>query len=173
MMVGKIALWAVCALSLFAAPAFAQSTVQACGPATSGHLIMYTGQGCAVDAGGPTTAGGTPPNSVNADTLPNGVAFVNSGQGIVQYSGYASGSYSTLSTGFDGSGNATFTVSATVGAPTCSFVINGVSIFCDGVRQATWADNQTCSAGQIAADASFIYICTAANTVKRVALTAF
>lgn len=42
-----------------------------------------------------------------------------------------------------------------------------------GMPQSTWANNQTCTAGQIAADASFIYVCTATNTVKRVALTAF
>jgi hypothetical protein len=42
-----------------------------------------------------------------------------------------------------------------------------------GVPQATWADNQTCTAGQISVDASFIYVCTATNTVKRAALSSF
>lgn len=42
-----------------------------------------------------------------------------------------------------------------------------------GVPQATWADNQTCTAGQISVDANFIYVCTSANTVKRAAISAF
>lgn len=37
----------------------------------------------------------------------------------------------------------------------------------------TWADNQTCTAGQMTLDANFIYVCTATNTVKRVALSTF
>ena len=37
----------------------------------------------------------------------------------------------------------------------------------------TWADNQTCAAGQIVWDASFIYVCTATNTVKRATLASF
>lgn len=37
----------------------------------------------------------------------------------------------------------------------------------------TWADTQTCTAGQIAVDGSYIYVCTATNTVKRAALSAF
>jgi hypothetical protein len=38
---------------------------------------------------------------------------------------------------------------------------------------ATWPNNQTCTAGEIMVDAGFIYVCTAANTVKRAALVAF
>lgn len=37
----------------------------------------------------------------------------------------------------------------------------------------TWADNQTCSAGQITWDANFIYVCTTTNTVKRASLATF
>lgn len=37
----------------------------------------------------------------------------------------------------------------------------------------TWANNQTCTAGQMTWDASFIYVCTATNTVKRATLAAF
>lgn len=37
----------------------------------------------------------------------------------------------------------------------------------------TWANNTTCTAGQIMVDAGFIYVCTAANTVKRAALSTF
>lgn len=39
--------------------------------------------------------------------------------------------------------------------------------------QATWGDTQTCAAGQIIADANFVYVCTATNVVKRTALTTF
>lgn len=42
-----------------------------------------------------------------------------------------------------------------------------------GMPQTTWVNNQTCTAGQIAADADYIYVCTATNTVKRVALSTF
>lgn len=42
-----------------------------------------------------------------------------------------------------------------------------------GIPQATWADNQTCTAGQISVDASYVYACTASNTVKRAALSTF
>jgi hypothetical protein len=37
----------------------------------------------------------------------------------------------------------------------------------------TWADNQSCAAGEISVDATYLYVCTATNTVKRVTLTAF
>ena len=42
-----------------------------------------------------------------------------------------------------------------------------------GLTAATWADNHTCTAGQISVDASFIYVCTATNTVKRATLSTF
>ena len=42
-----------------------------------------------------------------------------------------------------------------------------------GLTQATWADNQTCTPGQISVDASYLYECTATNTVKRAALSSF
>jgi hypothetical protein len=38
---------------------------------------------------------------------------------------------------------------------------------------ATPADNAACTAGRIAADASYVYVCTAANTWKRAALSAY
>jgi hypothetical protein len=37
----------------------------------------------------------------------------------------------------------------------------------------TWTDTQTCSAGEITWDASYLYVCTATNTVKRAALSTF
>lgn len=37
----------------------------------------------------------------------------------------------------------------------------------------TWTDTNTCTTGQMTWDGSFIYVCTAANTVKRVALSTF
>jgi len=42
-----------------------------------------------------------------------------------------------------------------------------------GLTVATWADNKTCTAGQISVDASYIYVCTATNTVERAALSSF
>lgn len=60
-----------------------------------------------------------------------------------------------------------YTVQATIGT---SGIIN--SGLYEG-PQNTWADNQTCIAGQITWDAGFIYVCTATNTVKRAALSTF
>ena len=48
-------------------------------------------------------------------------------------------------------------------------VVNGVF----GIPQATWVDNQACTAGAISVDANFIYVCTATNTVKRASLSSF
>lgn len=42
-----------------------------------------------------------------------------------------------------------------------------------GLSPATWTDTQACTAGQISVDASFIYACTASNTVKRATLATF
>jgi hypothetical protein len=42
-----------------------------------------------------------------------------------------------------------------------------------GIPQVTWVDNETCVAGQISVDSSFVYVCTATNTVKRAALSTF
>jgi hypothetical protein len=42
-----------------------------------------------------------------------------------------------------------------------------------GVAPSTWTDTQACTAGQVSVDASYIYICTATNVVKRTALTTF
>jgi hypothetical protein len=42
-----------------------------------------------------------------------------------------------------------------------------------GLTPATWTDTQTCTAGQVSVDASFVYVCTATNTVKRAALSSF
>lgn len=52
---------------------------------------------------------------------------------------------------------------------TNSFSVGGVL----GLTPATWVDNQTTAAGQISVDANYIYVATATNTVKRVALTSF
>lgn len=42
-----------------------------------------------------------------------------------------------------------------------------------GLAPATWADNHTCTFGQISVDTGFIYVCTATNTVERAALSSF
>lgn len=59
----------------------------------------------------------------------------------------------------------TWTISNAASAGTLQFPALG--------RFQTWANNQACLPGQMAADASFVYVCTAANTVKRAALAAF
>lgn len=78
-----------------------------------------------------------------------------------------------------GATSSTFLVCATSGstpllqgnllAASLALQVNGTL----GIPQATWADNQTCAVGQISVDASFIYVCTATNTVKRAALSSF
>jgi hypothetical protein len=42
-----------------------------------------------------------------------------------------------------------------------------------GIPMVTWSAKQPCAPGQISVDASYIYVCTSLNTVKRVALSAF
>jgi hypothetical protein len=48
-----------------------------------------------------------------------------------------------------------------------------ISVSLIGLLPVTWADNQTCVAGQVTVDANFIYVCTSTNTVKRAALSTF
>jgi hypothetical protein len=50
-----------------------------------------------------------------------------------------------------------------------SFTIAGTL----GLTVATWADTNTCTAGQVSVDSTYIYVCTASNTVKRAALASF
>lgn len=61
------------------------------------------------------------------------------------------------------------TTVATLNAGT--FTIHSSSVL--GLPLATWTDTQTCTTGQISIDASFIYVCTATNTVKRATLATF
>lgn len=56
-----------------------------------------------------------------------------------------------------------------VGMSAASIVMNSTV----GLTPATWADNQTCTAGQVSVDASFVYVCTASNVVKRATLATF
>lgn len=124
------------AFSLSLLPGFAlgQGAMQGYGSFTPQHLVMYAGQGQFIDAGGPTTAGGTPANNVNAGTLPSGLGIANSGQGLVLYSGYASGSYSFWKEGFDGSGNGLLTFGTVGGStPTLTLSVNNLS-------QSLWFD---------------------------------
>ena len=62
-------------------------------------------------------------------------------------------------------GYATINTLATTPAP--------ISVSIVGFAQNTWADTQTCTAGQMTVDASYIYVCTATNIVKRAALSSF
>jgi hypothetical protein len=57
----------------------------------------------------------------------------------------------------------------TLGATGESVSIAGIL----GIPQSTWTDTQACNAGQISVDFSFVYVCTATNTVKRAALSTF
>lgn len=111
----------------------AQGTMQGFGTFTAGHLVFYAGNGQFIDAGGPTAAGGTPTNSILPGTRPTGLSIVNSGQSLALYSGYSSSAYSELTAGFDGGGNALFTVATVGGAtPSCNFSINGTLVPCGG-----------------------------------------
>jgi hypothetical protein len=68
-----------------------------------------------MDAGGINIAGGTPLNHPNPGSLPSGIAFVNPGQGLALFSGYANAAYSQMLFGFDGSGSALITVNSVGG----------------------------------------------------------
>lgn len=111
------------------APARAQGAMQVFGPTTAGHLSMYLGKGGeAIDAGGPSTTNGPPQNSTLPGTRPTGLGIVNSGLGNCQWSGYANAPYSELCGGFDGAGNALFTIDRIGGGatPSVTFRIGGV-----------------------------------------------
>jgi len=66
-------------------------------------------------------------------------------------------------------------------APLASISDTGVAAFSGGVVAPTYqttmatpaSSHQACTAGQIWADANYVYVCTAPNTVKRAALNAF
>lgn len=82
--------------------------MQQLGPATSGHLALYVGNGRVIDAGGPTVIGGAPQNSSRPGSLPSGLGIVNSGLGSCQFSAYATATANpaSLCWGFDGNGGA-------------------------------------------------------------------
>lgn len=86
----------------------AQNVLQQLGPQIPLHTVMSYPYGgpYVVDAGGSTQNGQPAANSVNPNTMPLGYAWVNSGLGDTGFSGYANGTFSTLSRGFDGSNNA-------------------------------------------------------------------
>ena len=92
-------------LALGANSARAQGALQVGGALTPGHLMMAYGNNFGMDAGGPTLAGGSPPNSTLPGTRPTGIAFVNSGLPVCAYSAYANLPYDSLCWGFDGQGN--------------------------------------------------------------------
>jgi len=120
------------AMLLPLAPARAQGALRDCGALTAGHLLMYAGSNCVLDAGGPTLAGGAPANNNQPGTLPTGMPLVNSGQSLALYSGYATGPFSEFKFGFDGNGNGLITLDSIGGgaAPTCNFLINGTLSAC-------------------------------------------
>jgi hypothetical protein len=69
----------------------------------------------------------------------------------------------------------TATVNAGLNVTGVASVVGNVSITGGllGMVQSTRANNSPGTAGQISTDTNYIYVCTAANTWKRVALTAF
>lgn len=91
-------------------------------------------------------SGGTPPNGLALGTLVNAPLIL--------------GTNNLNQLQISGNGFVTVTNSFSVGGVLC-------------LTPATWVDNQTTAAGQISVDANYIYVATATNTVKRVALTSF
>jgi hypothetical protein len=72
----------------------------------------------------------------------------------------------------DGQGYARFDYGVTTaGKNTITGALNVTGTL--AIPQATWTDTQTCTAGQISVDASYVYVCTSSNTVKRAALSSF
>ncbi len=127
------ALLAVILACVLSGAAFAQGTVQQSGAVTGGHLPMFTGNARVKDAGGPTALNGTPPNSTLPGTLPSGVAFVNGGQSLALYSGYATSAYSEFKFGFDANGDALITVDKVGGGTAdCHIELNGTQFPCIG-----------------------------------------
>lgn len=120
------------ALLLPPASAWAQGAVQWFGGSTVGHLPMITGGALLMDAGGSPGAGQQPLNNALAGTIPTGVGFINTGYGLCQWTNHSDAGYSELCSGFDGSGNVRFLVDRIGGgpAPTCTFLVNGVSTPC-------------------------------------------
>jgi hypothetical protein len=124
-MMGRL-LWG--ALLLFAAlqVAQAQGVVQQLGPVVAGHPPMWAANGRIMDAGGSTGPGLMPTNSNLPGTRLSGIAIVNSGLGICQFSGYAGSPYSFLCSGFDGHGNGIIALDAVGGGnPVLNFEIAG------------------------------------------------
>jgi hypothetical protein len=77
----------------------------------------------------------------------------------------------------DSQGTAWMKVLGSAGSETVSIgntnplTVSSVGVL--GLHPTTWTDTQPCNPGQISVDASFIYVCTATNTVERVALSSF
>lgn len=101
--------------------AFGQGAVLQQGGVLQGHDAMWLSNGYIADAGGPLGTGLAPINPVSG-LLPLGFASVNSGLGTCQFSNYAATPYSSLCTGFDGSGNGLITLANSSGS-TPSFTI--------------------------------------------------
>lgn len=104
-------------LALLLVPSFAwaQGAVSKCGPATAGHIAMWSNGSCLVDGGGISAANTTPANTNLPGTLLSGVAIVNSAQGLALYSNYATSGFSALKLGFDASGNGLISLDSPLG----------------------------------------------------------
>lgn len=91
------------------------------------------------------------------------------GSGAVNGIGFGNGGSVVNANIYSPSANA-LTIAATSGV---TFTGRATATLLAVSSLTTWANNQTCTAGQIMVDASFIYVCTAANTVKRATLSTF
>lgn len=170
-------------------PACAQTVLQA-GPNAPGHAPMYNGafgqDQAVIQDSGPASGGGTgvglselgltvqgtgTPPYANAGTGPSGTNWCDYDAPITNPTGYhficfSPNAQSGESIIGGAGGTATNIPLQLIGTPVA--IIGTL-----GLTAATWTDTQTCVAGQISVDASFIYVCTATNVVKRVALSSF
>jgi hypothetical protein len=179
------------ALAVF--PAFAQSTPYQGGPWTPGHFPQYTGRGSSnaviMDGGGSGGGGlGINPNEFGVTSYsPTGsYPVASSGNGPNGEHGCLYDAPTTNPTGYHylcldpnvfGGGLITYGAGGAASPLSLYFSINGVVTSMTGsaisVLPTTWGHTQACTPGQITVDASYIYVCTSLNVVKRAALSSF
>lgn len=117
------------------------------------------------------------PTSINFATSLSAAATWQFGGNI----GIASGNFALLADGDSEISNSSHATLIASGASIASVSIgnatsNALVSFATqnvGLTPATWTDTHTCVAGQIAVDSTYIYVCTATNTVKRATLSTF
>lgn len=123
-MAAKAALAA--AFLLFGHAVYAQGVIQQLGPASLGQTPMYSDSGHVLAVGG-ALLGQPPAPPTNSRSMPSLYAVVNPNIGFCAFSGYASATYSSLCSGFDGNGNGLLSFSdGGLGTKTFDIEINGV-----------------------------------------------